>query len=96
MFHFDRMDSPINIKITGLFGKDEKNFNLKATATILSNNLNSPIINSSIFQMGKIEKSIAQLQLTNLSICFPTTKVITQIKPINISIPFFIKENYHE
>ncbi len=99
LLHYDRIETPVKIKIVGLFGNYKKEFTLSPKATIQSEKLKTPQLLNNKFEIDEIKNSISQFRVKNLKPAFInkglTKNFAINIQTINIQIPTFKKENYH-
>lgn len=96
IFHYDKIDTPIAIRVVGLFGKYEKDFTINPIAAIRSQNIPSPIIKANKLKIGEVQNSITQFMPKNFSFSLMNKNLTSNIKPINIILPTFKMDNYHE
>jgi hypothetical protein len=89
LFHYDRIDIPIKIKIVGLFGNYINEFAITPVATIKSQNIKPPLIQVDKCRIDKIENSVSQFNPKDFNFSFITKSLTSNIKPINIILPSF-------
>ncbi len=99
LLHYNKLRTPVKIKIVGLFGRYEEEFLIVPTATLESKNLQAPTISNTKFKQKGVNASINKLAplsfqpvLLNPSL---TKALATKISIAHIQIPTFKKENYH-
>lgn len=96
VLHYDRSNTPIKIKVIGLFGKYKNEFPITPVATIKSKNIKVPLIEVDRCKIAVVSNSISLFKPKDFNFSLSKIALASNIKSINIILPNFKIDNYHE